>query len=153
MRRSPLVLTATIAGTAAVVAFNPSQDPGAPLVVNALPTSSSAKGTASGATPGSSSSTTTGRAVSMQFGTVQVQAILREDQLIEVRRLQMPDGDGQSAEISSYSGPLLDEQALAAQSAAVDGVSGATYTSDAYRESLQAALDQVRVSASSEQPA
>ena len=49
-----------------------------------------------------------------------------------------------SAEISSYAGPILRQEALQAQSAQIDLVSGATYTSSGYEQSLQAVLDQVR---------
>ena len=55
--------------------------------------------------------------------------------------LALPVG-GHSGRISNYVAPILRTQALAAQSAAIDGVSGATYTSRAYAASLQGALDQ-----------
>ena len=55
--------------------------------------------------------------------------------------LQLPDGDRRSAQISSRVSRRFASQALQAQSADIDGISGATYTSVAYARSLQAALD------------
>jgi uncharacterized protein with FMN-binding domain len=59
----------------------------------------------------------------------------------DVVALQLPTGR-RSGQISSYAAPILHDEALQAQSASIDTVSGATYTSDAYAQSLQAALDQ-----------
>ena len=59
--------------------------------------------------------------------------------------MQLTSFDGRSQQINANAGPILLQQTLSAQSAHVDGVSGATYTSDGYRTSLQAALDQVGI--------
>ena len=70
----------------------------------------------------------------------------RDDRDLVDRRLtavRLPSGDGRSQEISSFAAPQLAQQALAAQSANIDGVSGATYTSESYRSSLQSAIDQL----------
>jgi len=85
--------------------------------------------------------TVTGPVVSTRWGAVQVEITVENGQLADVAALQLPDGDRRSANISSQVEPTLRSQALSAQSAAIDGVSGATYTSDAYARSLQAALD------------
>jgi uncharacterized protein with FMN-binding domain len=82
-----------------------------------------------------------GPVVSTRWGTVQVEITVEGGQLTDVVALQLPDGDRRSASISSRVEPTLRSQALSAQSAAIDGVSGATYTSTAYARSLQAALD------------
>jgi uncharacterized protein with FMN-binding domain len=65
------------------------------------------------------------------------------DRIRSVTALQLPSG-GESGQISSYAGPRLGQEAVAAQGAKVDTVSGASYTSDGYRRSLQAALDAIR---------
>lgn len=85
--------------------------------------------------------TVTGPVVSTRWGTVQVEIRVEGGQLSDVTALQLPGGDQRSASISSRVAPTLRSQALSAQSAAIDGVSGATYTSVAYARSLQAALD------------
>jgi uncharacterized protein with FMN-binding domain len=99
-------------------------------------TDSSGSGPAQGA-----AQTIDGPVVNTRFGPVQVEITVDGSQVTEVAALQLPDGDRRSAQISSRVEDTLASQALQAQSASIDGVSGATYTSEAYAESLQAALD------------
>ena len=89
----------------------------------------------------SGSRTVTGPVVNTRWGTVQVEVTLDGSQLVDVKALQLPGGDRRSSQISSSVEPILRSQALAAQGANIDGISGATYTSTAYARSLQAALD------------
>ncbi|GAA3590336.1 hypothetical protein GCM10022198_12790 [Klugiella xanthotipulae] len=86
--------------------------------------------------------TYTGASASTRFGNVQVQITVAGGQLTEVTALQLTDSDGKSVQISNRAAPVLREEALTAQSAAIQTVSGATYTSEAYITSLQSALDQ-----------
>ena len=79
-----------------------------------------------------------------QYGTVQVQATLQDGHLTGVTALQMPYEHSRSQFISQQAGPLLQQEALQAQSARIDIVSGATYTSESYAQSLQSALDRAR---------
>ena len=104
-------------------------------------TGDTATGGASDPTAQAQALTVTGPVVSTRWGAVQVEITVENGQLADVAALQLPDGDRRSASISSQVEPTLRSQALSAQSAAIDGVSGATYTSDAYGRSLQAALD------------
>jgi uncharacterized protein with FMN-binding domain len=83
----------------------------------------------------------TGSAVDTRYGTVQVAAVLAGGKLTDVVVLQETDG-GRSHSIDSYALPVLRSEALTAQGANIDVVSGATYTSSGYAQSLQAALDQ-----------
>ena len=92
-------------------------------------------------TPGTQ--TATGNAYQFRFGIVQVAVTVEGDQIVDVQALQMPDGDRHSASISQQVEPMLRESALAVDSANIDIVSGATYTSTAYAYSLQSALDQL----------
>jgi uncharacterized protein with FMN-binding domain len=82
-----------------------------------------------------------GSTVQTPFGNVQVQVTLQAGKITDVKTLQLPSG-GHSSEVSRYAAPQLRSEVLAAQSAQVDTISGATYTSMAYQQSLQAALDQ-----------
>jgi uncharacterized protein with FMN-binding domain len=84
----------------------------------------------------------TGTAVQTPFGTVQVQVTLKNGQITDVQPLQMPNDQRRSQQISQYAAPQLRSEALTAQSAQVDSISGATYTSEGYAQSLQSALDQ-----------
>jgi FMN-binding domain len=108
-------------------------------------TGSNGTGGASGATPGASvdpagKRTVQGPTVDTRWGPVQVAVTVQDHQLVDVAALQLPAG-GRSGRISSAVEPILRTEALQAQGANIDGVSGATYTSQAYERSLQAALD------------
>ena len=73
---------------------------------------------------------------------MQVQITVSSGVITEVTALQTPDDDHKSVEINNQAVPVLNSEALAAQSADIDSVSGATYTSDSYMVSLQSAIDQ-----------
>ena len=104
----------------------------------------SATGTtdAASATSASADGTYTGAAVSTRWGDVQVAVTISGGTITDVTALQLTDADGRSVQISNRAAPVLRDEVLQAQSASVSMVSGATYTSGAYLESLQAALDQ-----------
>ncbi|GAA4560215.1 FMN-binding protein [Planotetraspora kaengkrachanensis] len=76
-----------------------------------------------------------------RFGPVQVQLVLSDGKITGVQVLQAPQESRRDFSINSEALPILDQEALAAQSARIDTVSGATYTSDGYVRSLQSALD------------
>ncbi len=99
--------------------------------------------TATGAqsTSGYADGTYTGQDVSMRYGDVQVQVTISGGAVTDVTALQLPNGDGHSSRISSIVEPMLRSEALQAQTASIDLISGATYTSGAYQQSLQSALD------------
>ena len=84
----------------------------------------------------------TGDTVRTRYGPVQVQATLTGQEITDVRALQLPFDRSYSAEISQAVEPMLREEALRVQGGRMRLVSGATYTSRAYAESLQSALDQ-----------
>jgi uncharacterized protein with FMN-binding domain len=109
-----------------------------PAGTTATPAPSTATGNGSG------SKTVDGPVVSTQFGDVQVEVVVSSGKLSDVVALELPTGR-RSGQISNYAAPILHQEALQAQSAKIDLVSGATYTSDAYAQSLQAALDQAGV--------
>jgi len=96
------------------------------------------------ATPATGTQTVTGPAVSYFYGTAQVQVTLQNGHITDVTALQLPN-EGRSGRISQIVEPMLRSEVLSAQSAQINLISGATYTSDAYAQSLQAALDQAHV--------
>lgn len=111
--------------------------------------SSSATPAPSGTTPpggttasGYKSGTFTGSVVQLPFGPVQVSVTIANGKITGVQPLQYPTDHAQSAAISQYAIPTLIQQTLQVQSAQVSLISGATYTSAAYQQSLQSALDQ-----------
>ena len=109
-------------------------------------TGSGAPGTGGGApgTGGGTSTTATGQAVSTAFGPMQVQATLTGGRITAVRVLQETNVGARSQQIDAFAIPQLTKEALAAGSARIDGVSGASYTSAGYIQSLQSALDKAR---------
>jgi uncharacterized protein with FMN-binding domain len=82
-----------------------------------------------------------GPVVSTEFGPVQVRITVSGGSMTDVAALQLPTSHYRSIQINDRAVPILRQEALAAQSADIDTVSGATATSVAYRKSLQAALD------------
>jgi uncharacterized protein with FMN-binding domain len=86
--------------------------------------------------------TVTGNAIGTRWGTVQVQVTIADGRLVDVSALQMPTDDHHSIAISERAEPVLRSAALEAQSADITVLSGATYTSLAYAQSLQSALDE-----------
>jgi uncharacterized protein with FMN-binding domain len=83
--------------------------------------------------------------VSTRYGDVQVRAVVQGGRLVDVQALTLPSDRERSARISDFAGPELHDEALQAQSANIDVVSGATYTSEGYAQSLQAALDRAGI--------
>ena len=98
-------------------------------------------------TPAAGTATTTptvlvnGTAADTPYGPVQVQLKLRDHHIIRARAIEYPQGGSRDREINSYAIPALDREVVQAQSGQIDTVSGATYTSDGYVRSLQAAID------------
>lgn len=88
------------------------------------------------------SGTYTGIAAETRYGPVQVQVTVSGGKLTDVQALQLTNRDGRSVAISQQAAPILRQEALQAQSATIQAVSGATYTSEGYTTSLQSALDQ-----------
>jgi uncharacterized protein with FMN-binding domain len=84
-----------------------------------------------------------GKVVNTRYGPVQVEVTLKGSTITDVQALELPSDRRTSAEISQTVAPWLHDEVLQAQSANIDIISGATYTSTAYAESLQSALDSV----------
>jgi uncharacterized protein with FMN-binding domain len=136
VKRAPVVLAATAAGLAATLGFQ--AHPKAPTTVAAVTTSAPPAKTSSAP---SSAKTATGDAVSTRYGNVQLKVTVSGGKITDVQALQVPQSDGKSVEISNFAVPQLRQSALTKQSANVDAVSGATYTSAGYKQALQSALD------------
>ena len=76
------------------------------------------------------------------YGNVQVSAIISGGKITDVKFLQYPDTHDTSVIINQQAMPYLKQEAIQAQSPNVQIVSGATFTSQAFQQSLQAALSQ-----------
>lgn len=149
LRRIVLASAATVSGMVLLLSLKPHSTPTAALAVPApssSPSTSSAAGS-SGGSGGSASTgtkTVTGSTIQTRWGPVQVKITLKSGKLTDVTAVQYPTDNPRDQEINSYALPRLRSEALQAQSANIDTVSGATYTSDGYRQSLQSALDSAR---------
>lgn len=107
------------------------------------PSASASSPAAAGAAKGAGKNGTyTGSSVDTMYGPVQVSATISGGKLTDVSVLQVPDRGGYEQQIVAVALPMLHSEALSAQSANIDIVSGATYTSQGYAQSLQSALNQ-----------
>lgn len=103
--------------------------------------SASPKSTTSPEPKSSTTRTVDGDAVQTRYGPVQLRITLTGGRITAVTAIQLPQDNPRDSEISGFAVPQLTQEALAAQSARIDTVSGATYTSEGYVQSLQSALD------------
>ena len=92
-------------------------------------------------TGGASTVTVTGNAASTRYGPVQVQITVTNGKITAVDAVEYPTARSRDVQINAWAVPQLDHEALAAQSAKINMISGATYTSSGYITSLQSALD------------
>jgi uncharacterized protein with FMN-binding domain len=164
-----LATTAGLAGLFATMSRTGSAESAAVIVAGAAtgspaaassssPSSSVASATGSPGTIGSPAPTTEPATIAAgrptvvdgavfvnKWGPVQVEATFAPDgSLTAVTALQTPNDRSKSVRINDYAVPRLTSEALTAQTASVHAVSGATYTSDSYRHSLQSAIDAAR---------
>jgi uncharacterized protein with FMN-binding domain len=95
--------------------------------------------------PSSSDGTYTGDAVMTRYGAVQVAITVKDGAVVSAEVTQVPWSDRRDQMINSRAVPVLNAEAVDAQSAQIDMVSGATYTSEGYAQSLQSALDQANL--------
>jgi uncharacterized protein with FMN-binding domain len=137
-----LALSGTTSGGTVAVGTAPATS-AAPTTAEASPTAPATAGTQS-TTASYKDGTATGSVITTRYGDVQMEVTISGGVIVDVTALQLPDRDGRSRSIASQAEPILREEALTAQSANIDLLSGATYTSDAYAQSLQSALDQVQ---------
>jgi uncharacterized protein with FMN-binding domain len=162
VKRAPIVITSTAAGVALVLSFHTShpslqiksasgttpQGSGStrattPQSTGSAPESTSPTTTAPAPT---SSRSATGRDVQYRYGEIEIEVTAAGSKIANVTILKDDATDGRSYQINSEAVPILESETMSAQSAQIDGVSGATYTSQAYVQSLQAALDQLGIS-------
>ncbi|MEU6144842.1 FMN-binding protein [Streptomyces sp. NPDC047081] len=148
LRRIVLASAATVSGMVMLLSLKPHSTPDVGLAVPAPSSSSSASAGSSGSSGSSGSTgvskTVTGDSVDTRWGPVQVKITVKSGKLTDVTAVVYPTENPRDQEINSYAIPKLRTEALQAQSADIDTVSGATYTSEGYRQSLQSALDSAK---------
>lgn len=148
MRRAVVITGITVVGAAWLLTYKVNPNP---IAGTAATTSPPGQGSTQPA-PGSpaspvpaSSGTFTGQDVPNRFGDVQVQVTVANGRITDIKALQLPSDRARSAYISQVAGPLLRNEGLRAQSARIDIVSGATYTSESYAQSMESALQQAHL--------
>ena len=151
MRRVVLAVTGTIAGLVALLSFK-AHSPTVPVA--------STSGTGSGSSASSSSSRTipgefqsvagpltagettiTGKVANTAYGPVQIELVVKSHKIVKVAVLVQPTNTIHDIQIGEFAFPRLISETLTAQNAKIDAVSGASYTSAGYIQSLQSALD------------
>jgi uncharacterized protein with FMN-binding domain len=158
MRRVILTIAGTVAGLVALLSFKSHL----PSVPSAVAATTGSGGTSSSSSSSSSSSTTipgefpqgslagklpanetaiTGHVANTAYGPVQIQLIMRNRKIVKVAVLQQPANTIRDIQIGEFAFPSLIKETLTAQNAKVDAVSGASYTSAGYIQSLQSAVD------------
>jgi uncharacterized protein with FMN-binding domain len=152
MRRVILAVTGTIAGLVALLSFK-SHSPTVPVAATSGTNggSSTSSSSSSTAVPGEFQSgvgtltagetTVTGHVANTVYGPVQVELVVKNSKIVKVAVLQQPTNTIHDIQIGQFAFPNLIKETLTAQSAKIDAVSGASYTSAGYIASLQSAVD------------
>jgi len=158
MRRVILTIAGTIAGLVALLSFK-SHVPTVPSA--SVSTTGGSSGTGGTSAPSSSPATVpgefpagslagtltagetavTGHVATTAYGPVQIQLVMRNGKIVKVAVLQQPMNTANDIRIGEFAFPKLIGETLTAQTAKIDAVSGASYTSAGYIQSLQSALD------------
>jgi uncharacterized protein with FMN-binding domain len=153
VRRAFVVTGITVVGAAWLLTYKVSAaTPGGTAAMTSPPNQGSTQPTPAPGGPASpapaapaSSGTFTGQDVPNRFGDVQVQVTVVNGKITDIKAPQLPSDRARSAYISQVAGPMLRNEGLQAQSARIDIVSGATYTSESYAQSMQTALQQAHI--------
>jgi uncharacterized protein with FMN-binding domain len=170
MRRAVFAVFGTIAGLVGLLSFKTdttsvANPPAAVSTTNPGNTSSASSGAAtpsstssgstssSSGTSGSSASSSTsassttktvaGNSIDTRWGPVQVKITVSNGTVTSATAVDYPTNNGRDQEINSYAIPTLEKESIGKSTADIDAVSGATYTSDGYIQSLQSALDKL----------
>jgi uncharacterized protein with FMN-binding domain len=167
MKRAPLlVLAGTVAGFAGVLSFHTrpvppatpagtggtgsAASPAAAPATSAPAATRTAPAGGAGAGPGAQTApnavrSTQGTSVNFSYGVLNVQVTVNGTHITNVSVPSLQTAEPTSQQISEQAIPMLRAEVLQAQSASVNAISGATFTSQAYAQSLQAALSKLNV--------
>ncbi|MER6525629.1 FMN-binding protein [Streptomyces sp. NPDC001508] len=136
MKRAIPVVAFSVVGLISVWRYEPSLGPTEPAAAPAPTSSASASAGSSGSSGSSSTNVVKGTTITTEKGPVQVEVTFKGNKITTVNMLQQPNHPQTKAAV-----PKLIAATLKTQTAKIDTVTGATITSEAYKKSLQAALD------------
>ena len=139
MKRSAIIITATAAGLAAVLSFRPHGVAGG----GTQATSTAGLTTGNAGVTGAQTVVGSDQSLAGNLGDIQVKVTAANGKIVSVGMAKMNLHGPQSQQISRSIIPQLEQQTIASNGGPIQGVSGATYTSQAYARSLQAALDKL----------
>jgi uncharacterized protein with FMN-binding domain len=153
MKRIVIALLSTISGLVLLFSYPTSTNKSvtadaAPVAGTGTTTGAAATGAAAAPTAAApaagaaKSGTFTGATAQTRWGPVQVQIVVANGKITSAQAVRYPSGNGNDAQINAYAIPQLNAEAVAANSAKIDMISGATVTSGGYLQSLQNAIDQ-----------
>jgi uncharacterized protein with FMN-binding domain len=147
-----LATAATVSGVVLLLSLKPSSDPASAQAGGTVPQqTAAAQESAQGGTGAAAGGAVTGDVVQTQYGPVQVRITVSGNKIMKAEAVQAPKG-GESDQKTALSVPKLNQDVVAKQSPKIDTVSGATYTSEGYKKSLQSAIDKANQAASQAQP-
>ena len=140
MKPAPMIVAGTVMGLAGLLSFNSTA---VKLSLSALPAATAPPATTTTAVP-SAARSATGAAANYSYGILSVKVSVSGTNITNISIASIDDGGNpRSAYIDQASLPLLEQQALSAQSANIQGVSGASYTTAGFEQSLQSALSKL----------
>ncbi|MEU3284721.1 FMN-binding protein [Streptomyces longwoodensis] len=143
IRRVVLTTAATVSGIVLLLSLKPGSDPASAAAGAAPGAPGAVQESAQGGAGAAAGSTVTGDTAQTQYGVVQVRLTVAGGKITKAEAVQAPKG-GRSDSVTADAVPKLNQEAVAAQGADIDAVSGATYTSAGYRQSLQSAIDKAK---------
>ncbi|WP_328637293.1 FMN-binding protein [Streptomyces canus] len=147
VRRVVLATAATVSGVVLMLSLKPSSDPTSAQAGGTIPQqTAAAQESAQGGTGAAAGGAVTGDVVQTQYGPVQVRITVSGNKIMKAEAVQAPKG-GESDQKTALSVPKLNQAVVAKQSPQIDTVSGATYTSEGYKKSLQSAIDKANAAA------
>ncbi|WP_410594866.1 FMN-binding protein [Amycolatopsis sp. lyj-23] len=141
MRRIAIAAAATVSVVVLLFSYRTSTDSTPVATGRTPPPSRTANPPASGTSAGVDG-TFTGDEADTRYGPVQVRITVAGGRITDSQAVEYPQESGRDVRINSAAVPELNQETLQVQSAQIDTVSGATYTSEGYQQSLQSALDQ-----------
>jgi|SRR5450759_4769049 len=152
MKRIVIALLSTISGLVLLFSYPTSTNKsvtadaapvaGTGTTTGAAATGAAAAPTAAAPAAAAKSGTFTGATAQTRWGPVQVRIVVANGKITSADAIRYPSGNGNDAQINAYAIPQLNAEAVAANSAKIDMISGATVTSGGYLQSLQNAVDQ-----------